>query len=308
MAVLSLRPGRLVPLSAVLVAVVVVVWAVAIVPRWIRRYDDVSDAAGYPPVPSQTRVLTRRRPPLPTVRFGPAATPTLPTPARTSTRSPAPTPSLVMPASGVRPNQEARLRRRRLLILTGLVAVVLAAAAGTAVGVLPWPVPLAASGLLAVYVLGLRRLALQAAYDRRRSVGRRAPEWAADAFADDFEEYGEYEEYATVGAEPTRDRWAVISERPGVDVIAIADAAHRDLDAESERAAPPAEEPAVRQRPAAAMGRPWRPVPVPLPTYVTAGPAPRVVDEWAEEDDEALPGDPAAYGLGGRQRRRAVGG
>lgn len=289
MAVLSLCPGRLVPLSAVLVAVVVVVWAVAIVPRWIRRYD-VSDAAGYPPVPSQTRVLTRRTPPLPTVRFGPAAVPAAPTPART--------PVTVARAAGVRPSPEARLRRRRLFILTGLVTVVLAAAAGTAVGVLPWPVPLAASGLLAVYVLGLRRLALQAAYDRQRSLGRSVPAWVDDVYDD---------EYATVGAEPADDRRPAVSERSGLDVIAIADAAHRDLDDESGRAAPPVEEPAVARRPAAATGRPWRPVPVPLPTYVTAGPAPRVVDEWAEEDDDALPGDPAAYGLGDRQRRRAVG-
>lgn len=61
-------------------------------------------------------------------------------------------------------------------------------------------------------------------------------------------------------------------------------------------AAPPAEpRPAV-----AAGGELWTPVPLPLPTYVTAPPAPKVVDgTWHEEDltDGELPGEATAYAL-----------
>jgi hypothetical protein len=56
---------------------------------------------------------------------------------------------------------------------------------------------------------------------------------------------------------------------------------------------------------------PWRPVPLPLPSYVTAPPAPTVIDgEWHEEMllEGELPGEASAYALGDEAlRQRAVG-
>ena len=75
----------------------------------------------------------------------------------------------------------------------------------------------------------------------------------------------------------------------------------------SSRAADPANLPSV----ATPSSEPWLPVSIPLPSYVTASPAPTVVNgDWHEEDlmEGELPGEASAYALDADlMRRRAVG-
>lgn len=222
-----------VPLSGVLVAALVVIWALVLVPMYVHRHDGAVVDEG------QARVLSRR----PVPRSSPGAT--------------------ARPAAEV-PRRTSRAYRRRRTVLT-----VLAAALVASLATLPVLAALVPMSAIAAYAFTLRRQAARAA--ARARVRRLA---AARERARRFRDFA-----APAPAEPAAP-----------DTIAVA----------------------TEAAPLAAEAGTWTPVPVPLPTYVTAPPAPRVIaDDWHEEDilDEGeLPGEAAAYGLGeDLEQRRAVG-
>ena len=181
------------------------------------------------------------------------------------------------------------LRRRRLTLLV-LAFVAITGVIGVALGSLPWPVPALGAVLFLGYVGGLRAHAVRAAarrrQDRRAEIARR------------IARFRDFAPAAPVTAPPGA----------AAQVAAPTPAAPTVVE--------PRLEPAAQDVPAAVDGTAWTPVPVPLPTYVTAPPAPRVAaGDWHEEDLAAegeLPGRAADYGLEaedgtGVDRRRAVG-
>ncbi len=179
----------------------------------------------------------------------------------------------------------AMLRRRRtvLLVLTGAVLGALAAV------LIGFPAPLLALAALpyAGYLIWLRRTAAHAAA-RRAVLRRRVDGRRAASFRDFGDPTPAAADVAAAPATadqpaPTAMPTASVEADTGPDVTGVA----------------------------GADTTPWLPVPLPLPSYVTAAPAPKVIDgDWHEEEllDGELPGEASAYALGeDALRRRAVG-
>lgn len=168
------------------------------------------------------------------------------------------------------------LRRRRAVLggLTGgLALTALAVLLGLPAGMLLLP-----GGASAGYVLWLRRTAVQAAASRQAAhAGRRAG----------FRDFGA----PAVGADPALGATLEEPIAPARSETGGVGAGGRPYDVPSTA--------------------PWLPVPLPLPSYITAPPAPAVIDgDWHEELllEGELPGEASAYALGEEVlRRRAVG-
>lgn len=265
-----------VALSGVLVAVLVVVWAVVLVPMWVHRHDDETPEISLP----GSRVIPRRRDVATSVPAG----------ERRYAVRPRVAPARVRPRRSAR----AMLRRRRIVVGVAVCVVVVTLVAGIfgAVPLVGGAVPLLA---FAGYVASLRRSAVTAAAGRRRRQRREAARRAAG-----FRDFPPAAVPTTMTA-PAPVPPAPVAASPMATPVA--------------RIAPPPLadplSPAAEARPVVG-GEPWTPVRVPLPSYVTAAPAPRVVDgDWHEEDlvEGELPGDAAAYALEDEavERRRAVG-
>ena len=254
-------------------------WAVVLVPMWARRYSP-SDTELSP----QARVITRRS----SVNHNGAEH------ARREPREPG--------VLGLRrPASSATMRRRRL-VLAGLIAAVLVMSVGTLAGLLPPLVLLLPVVPLAGYVGWLRRTARQIG-TRRRQAARELASTRAMRFRD-FGQPQPARSADTMAAETaaaeTMATEAISTETMAVETMAVETAA-------SSRAADPANLPSV----ATPSSEPWLPVSIPLPSYVTASPAPTVVNgDWHEEDlmEGELPGEASAYALDADlMRRRAVG-
>ncbi|MGH3094698.1 MAG: hypothetical protein ACRDMV_01695 [Streptosporangiales bacterium] len=149
---------------------IVVVWAVVLVPRWLRRHDAPADAGqGTPEYEPSGRVLARRSstPPSDTgVEDGAGGADEAPSPRRRRGRK-------HDPAARAR-----RRARRRRAVFGGLLLVTAGCGAAAAYGYLPW-LSLGAPGLLLPFYLVHVRRVIVGEHARRRRVRAAARAMAA---------------------------------------------------------------------------------------------------------------------------------
>lgn len=229
--------------SGVIYAVLVVLWALYFIPRWLRRHDELSAARSVEKFDRAMRILSRRDP-VGDQRF--VVMPPRPLDAA-GPRTPG-----SLPAQRSRPRQPAvspvAMRRRRVLaglilatVLTGLIVPVTPA---------PWWGALLVLVVTVAFVVHCR-LQVRTSHEvsrtraavRKRSLSR-------------LMRFDAIERLMTVRREMAEDRAA--EEQRWLDAE---QASEREREAQQARGAE------------AADG--WQPVPVPLPTYVTKPMAPR---------------------------------
>jgi Flp pilus assembly protein TadB len=201
--------------STILMAIVLVVmWLVVLVPMFVRRHDERTEARSMDAFASAMRVLSRR----------PAGTGGVAGRRRYATTPPAPYADGASPVRTAARTRMLRRRRRTLgaLAITGLIGLMLGVTAGGAL----WTVPVVAVLLLTAYVGWLRQQV------RREEI--------------------------------RRNRRAALFSEPAAAARSHNPSRRRRLD--PSRLADPTADAAED----AAPDRSWRPVPVPVPTYVTA--------------------------------------
>ena len=173
-------------MSAVILAVIVIMWAVVLVPMWLRRHDAATESRSVDRFSTAMRVLSRRSAGGPDRRYvlmpkrdsrasvhvsGASATRRPPTrqspaapPSRPATRPAGPRASLAV------------RRRRTLLALAGVTFLTFLLAV---IGVIGWPLQLVVDLILAAFVVHLRTQAKRAAavsrQRRRAAVAPAAP-------------------------------------------------------------------------------------------------------------------------------------
>jgi hypothetical protein len=225
--------------SAVILAVIVVMWAVVLVPMWLRRHEATSETRSADKFSAAMRVLSRRSQSSPDRRYvlmprressvsvhvsGAPAVPKRITANRPAARE------------RVRPTLAAR-RRRTFLVLLGIVGLTFVLAIA---GVFPVVIQVLADLALLAFVVHLRLQARRAAEIRRRRgvASRPAPASQPDRVA---------------------PRWAATASEPMIDLAAAeAEAAPVAIDL------------------AATDPHGWEPIPVPRPTYTMKPAAPAV--------------------------------
>ena len=228
-------------MSAVILAVIVVMWAVVLVPMWLRRHEATSETRSADKFSAAMRVLSRRSQSSPDRRYvlmprrdsgvsvhvSGAAVPKRITATRPAARE------------RVRPSLAAR-RRRTLLVLLGLVGLTFVLAVA---GVFPVVVQVLADLALIAFVVHLRLQARRASEISRRRRGTAASRPAP-------------------ASQPDRvaPRWAATASEPMIDLAA----------AEAQAAAP------VSIDLAETDPHGWEPIPVPRPTYTMKPAAPAV--------------------------------
>ena len=297
------------PLSGLIYAAIVAMWAAVLVPMWLRRHDASVEARSVDRFSTAMRILSRRSAATTSKRYVvmprrlpdsmswhvsgasvPSSASASPAgPARTSARAP------VTRRPGDARRALIARRRRVMLSLTAFAAFTLLL---VVVGLVPWPVQALVDLLLVAYVTHLRIEAKNAARLRSRGVrgGSRSapvrPRPVAPAAA-----------YAAVPVQTPAEPVVVEAVEAAVEV--------------------PATEPRHHDEDISATGTDgWQPVPVPPPTYTLKPPAPSpsyVVDltrpgHWSESqliEDDAL--DPGAWEDDDEldaivDRRRVVGG
>lgn len=268
--------------GAIIYLVIVAVWAVVLVPRWLRSHDaPAADTASGSDVVEQAhgRVLSRRtrgdvqtdlaEPSTPTSEPAPMAAP-----VDDVVDEPAPM-SRSRHARSYEPVARAhRMAVRRRVVFGLLMAAVAATAVVAGYGMLPWWSVGAPALLMPLYVVHTRRV-IVAEHGRRRRE-RHTRELAARRTVTEVD-HGDVAEPISVRTYRAKK---VASGMRVVDRGVVFD----------QHAA-----------------EPWQPQPVPLPTYLTAPAAPRAhqptvsIDQY---DDESVPVEEAAvYDI-----RRAVGG
>jgi uncharacterized membrane protein len=231
--------------SAVIYAAIVVMWAVVLVPMWLRRHDAATESRSVDRFSTAMRILSRRSSGGPDRRYvvmprreesvsvhvSGAAAPRRPVRTARTARPTVATTSIVV-------------RRRRLFLgLAGVAGLTLLLAAG---GVLTWVLQILVDLVLVAFVVHLRAQARRAAVVSRQR--RRV-----------------------TAAPAARAERPVPTARPAVAPPAASSRAAR-LDPSTE---PPAE---VQYAYAAATAgdaeSTWQPIPVPPPTYTLKPPAP----------------------------------
>src|SRR4051794_33022406 len=153
--------------SAVILAVIVVMWAVVLVPMWLRRHDAATESRSVDRFSTAMRVLSRRAAGGPGRRYvvmprrdaamsvhvsGASASR-----RRSATRG---------PATSARPKPSMAARRRRtflVLLATTALSLIL-----TVAGVIGWPLQLVVDLVLVAFVAHLRTQAKRSAEARRR--------------------------------------------------------------------------------------------------------------------------------------------
>jgi len=286
--------------SGVVYGVIVALWAVVLVPMWIRRHDAANETRSADRFSQAMRTLSPR----------PAATGqremVMPARPQTATRP------IVSTTGDPRGAARQRLARRRKRVLLALVATVVVLGAVAAFGVVPWPAVAVPVVLLALYLVNLRLQAKRARAIRRTSsraelAGSKMPRRTAPQ--------PQAPDSSVVVETKGRSRlWHTVPSAPHSEVVPDAPApasAGRPLVAEhlvTERLAAALVEPMpidLPDQPTEILVTPeagtWQPAEFPLPTYVTAPKAVRpvrVIDltapgAWTSGRflDDALPGD-----------------
>jgi len=280
--------------SGVIYAVIALLWAVVLVPMWLRRHDEVSESRSVDRFQGAMRTLSRREA---SVDRREVFVPRRPAAFRAHADG--------EPVQRT-PVQEAAARRR--LVILGLAGAVVLAIGLGGLGVTPLLLSLLPLVLLVAYILqaraAMRREQNRAlAARRRRAVAarRRRQVAAAQAAAQD----GPLRSRPAAQARPAVAEPAAVA--PSRSVAEVVEPEFYDQIAQ----------------------RAWDPVPVPVPTYVSAPKAPRsvrVIDltlpgAWtsgrldapveltAEQEQAAvaIERDPIVTGEVLVERRRAVG-
>lgn len=254
--------------SAVILAVIVIMWAVVLVPMWLRRHDAATESRSVDRFSTAMRVLSRRQPGMPDRRY--VVMPkreqraSVHVSGASASRRPAARPDAPVRPHG-RPSIAVR-RRRALLGLAGLTFLTFLLAVG---GVMGWVLQLVVDLVLVAFVVHLRTQAKRAAAVSRQR--RRVA--AAPAAA---------RQMPAAAAVPTASRGAV-DERATAPIPAVAEPAPS--------VAQPVAEPA-----ATGTDDGWQPVPVPRPTYTMKPKAPQrwtyappVTESPAEPDAAPTP-------------------
>ncbi|HEU5034336.1 MAG TPA: hypothetical protein VFT62_06210 [Mycobacteriales bacterium] len=266
-------------MSAVIYAAIVVMWAVVLVPMWLRRHDAATESRSVDRFSTAMRTLSRRTTSAPgrryvvmprrsegvTVHVSGAAAPKHP-PRRTEQARPA------RPAGPARPaRRKASLVARRRRLLLGLLALTFVTFVAAAAGALPWPVQIVVDLLLVAFCAHLRSQARRVAATSRSRTATAAVAPAAAA-------------RATAGP-ATRPAHPAAGAAPAVVEDDVATAVFHPNDADEAMRFPV--EPAMPTVAPAATGTDggtdggidsaadtWQPVPVPRPTYTMKPPAP----------------------------------
>ena len=299
--------------SGLILLLLVGAWLAVLVPMALRSHDP-GTLGTVDRFHDAMRVLSRRDSvPRPVSAAGEAAEQSLadhtaPDEAVPSTVAP-PTPDGV-PAQGTpsvqRRGPSAATRRLRALLVLLVLAV------GTLVaGVLVTPWVLVAHALVDLALVGfvcwLRSRAIaRAEREWRIAMGERRPTSRTARVGVLLPELDEADEPAAASS---------VRVAPG-RVAGIPDRMPSRWDLDPALVPPQADEPDVEQVAArGAQGEPWQPVPVPVPTYVTAARAPRRVVDLTRVPSEALVHAERSLGIDDRgpglerilDRRRAVG-
>jgi hypothetical protein len=259
--------------SAVIYAAIVVMWAVVLVPMWLKRHDAKTESQSVDRFSTAMRTLSRRTSAAPGRRY--VVTPTRGHSAPVVHVSGAAAPR---PARPTRTRASIVARRRRALL--GLSGAAFLSLVLTVAGAFPWPVPILLIVVLSAFCAHLRVEARRAAAVSRQ---RRRATVATRAAA------------ATSTAAVRTPAQVHAAQVQAAQAAAAADPA------------PAAQAPAARQmlvdeRPAVAVpvaaegdeAATWQPIPVPRPTYAMKPPAPAF-----EADPTYAPPiyDPAAHGV-----------
>ena len=243
--------------SGLILLLIVGAWLAVLVPMALRSHDTASAASTVDRFSDAMRVLSRR-----------------------SAGLPAPVDDVpLVPARAPREPRALTPAARRRRVLGVLVLLAVATLAGVVVGPVWLLVPHLVADLLLVGVLAwLRRsrsaaarvqLQERAQVQRRAGTGRAAPRRR--------EEAAEVPAAVPVPVVAPRQREEVVFDQesvPAAPVPAPAVPAPAALAAAAAGGLPGADAP-TRAR--GAQGAPWQPVPVPVPTYVTAARTPRLV-------------------------------
>ncbi|MER7462939.1 hypothetical protein [Streptomyces sp. NPDC097981] len=289
--------------SGLIYAVIVGAWAAYLVPMWLRRQDELNEARPTERFSTAIRLLSGRagmerryarglrergdQEAEPQYRADPDAATETVNSVDADARAVGVPPARAVPRSAVaeRQRREQRLqvlaRRRRttaLLFLTFTLGAIVAAVGGLAY---LW-VPALPALLLSAYIVHLR------VQERRRyefTMDRRRAEAAARQLRESRPRRRHPEDAPAAGAEP--DPAPPVSPQEAGRRALVEQTDHAEwVDQQRERERGPA------------RGDSWEPVPVPLPTYVTAPVAPRATgpaapDAWsATRSSAAEPTDP----------------
>ena len=308
---------RVVNTSGLIYAAIVVLWAVVLVPMWLRRHDEVTESRSVDRFQGAMRTLSRRGAEgLSSVGDRREVI----VPRREATKT--------VPDGAIEPPSPASLAaaRRRLvgLVLIGLTVLVVGLGL---MGVLPLWASLVPVLLLVLFVVRARASA-RAVRDRELAQRRSR---AAQSRRLRHEQAARTMGRPAAAAEAARQAAAASARRAERAAIEAAeDERRRDAADRAGAAAYAASALADPEFYDAVAERAWEPVPVPLPTYVSAPKAPRSVriidlsvpgawtsarlvdsplDEHEEHasDDAAAERDPIVTGEVLVERRRAVG-
>ncbi|HEX6446486.1 MAG TPA: hypothetical protein VF053_15425 [Streptosporangiales bacterium] len=274
--------------GAIIYVVIVAVWAVVLVPRWLRKHDtppqaDAATTAEVEDVPG--RVLTRRTRVPAGVDAAVEPEPAVAEPAERAAAEPAEQAAHPRrrPERSHAPAARAhRLAVRRRLVFGGLLLAAAGCAGAAAYGYLPWWSVGAPLLLMPLYFVHVRRVivAERARRRRMRRAEATAPQRRHDA---DLAAVLEAGERMGLSAPASVRAYRAGRLAPGMRFVERGTLFDQD--------AP----------------EPWQPQPVPLPTYLTAPAAPRAYEPTVSVDgydEESQPVEEAVV----HDFRRAVGG
>jgi hypothetical protein len=311
-------------MSGLILAVLVAIWAAVLVPMWLRRREQVTESRSVDRFAAAMRILSRRRPSTPDRRYvlmprrgaGSSSWPTrlerscasaVQRVRRAVRRQLSRLAELIRLARAGRARRMSRARssrqrdrvraarstilRRRRRILAALAGFVVLTGVLTGIGLVRWPVQLAADVALVGWLAHLRAEVRRSAAMSRR---RRALARSRQAAHPQPGETGALGSDASAGpaandepASPAPRAARVADEAPlvgdgGVDETVLPPAAKR---ADADAAGDPVE------------GRVWNPVPVPPPAYTLRPPAFRRDASDDRTDVAAATAEPATIDL-----------
>ncbi len=261
-------------MSAVILAVIVVMWAVVLVPMWLRRHDAATESRSVDKFSAAMRVLSRRQPSSGSARY-------VLMPRRESAAAPsvhvsgaaAPRPSRPAPSRPAAPRRKASLAVRRRRVLLGLLGVAFLTMVLAAAGVVGWVLQIVIDLIAVAFVVHLRtqaRRSVALARARRRPAASVAAA-PASAAAPSAPATPTAASYAARLARAVAPSAAPVSAAAEPEVAATPDVA-AGVVAAPVVAAKAAED--VAEATGTDDAAAWEPVPVPPPTYTMKPPAP----------------------------------